>query len=104
MESEVLQQDDGSVVGTVDDGLDLGADAVRGKGDGLAQQALELGNNGLEGVLGVDGTIGASKVGHQDDGLGAIVESVLDGGNGTDNALVVGDLLVLVEGDVEVDL
>lgn len=104
MEAEVLQQDNGTVVGLVDNGLDLGADAVGGKGDGLAQESLELRNNGLEGVLGVDGAIGTAKVGHQDDSLGAIVESVLDGGDGTDNTLVVGDFLVLVEGDVEVDL
>jgi hypothetical protein len=42
-------------------------------------------------------------VGHEDDGLGAIVESMLDGGQGADDALVVGDL-VTVERDVEVDL
>lgn len=104
MEAEVLQQDDGAVVGAVDNGLDLGADAVGGKGDGLAQQALELGDDGLEGVLGVDGAVGAAEVGHEDDGLGAIVEGVLDGRDGADDALVVCDFLVLVEGDVEVDL
>jgi hypothetical protein len=43
-------------------------------------------------------------VGHEDDGLGAIVEGVLDGRDGADDALVVCDFLVLVEGDVEVDL
>jgi hypothetical protein len=43
-------------------------------------------------------------MGHQDDGLGAILEGVLDGGEGTDNSLVVGDVLVGVERDVEVDL
>lgn len=41
---------------------------------------------------------------HQDDSLGAIVEGILDGGQGTDDALVVGDLLVGVERDIEVDL
>jgi hypothetical protein len=43
-------------------------------------------------------------VGHEHDGLGAVVEGILDGGDGADDALVVGDVLVLVEGDVEVDL
>lgn len=104
VESEVLQQDNGTVVGLVDNSLDLGADAVGSKGDGLAQKLLELGNNRLEGVLGVDSAIGTSKVGHQDDSLGAIVESVLDGGDGTGNSLGVGDVLVLIEGHVEVDL
>lgn len=104
VEPEVLQQDNGAVVGLVDNGLNLGADAVGGKGDRLAQELLELRNNRLEGVLGVDSAIGASEVGHQDDSLGAIVEGVLDGGDGTDNALGVGDVLVLIEGHVEVDL
>lgn len=104
VESEVLQQDNGTVVSLVDNGLDLGTDAVGSKGDGLAQELLQLGNNRLEGVLGVDGAIGTSEVGHQDDSLGAIVESVLDGRDGADNALGVGDVLVLIEGHVEVDL
>jgi alpha-acetolactate decarboxylase len=45
-------------------------------------------------------------VGHQDDGFGAIVDGVLDGGDGAGDTLVVGDLGVglLVEGNVEVDL
>jgi hypothetical protein len=43
-------------------------------------------------------------VGHQDDRLGAIVDGMLDCRDGTNDALVVGDLFVLVEGDVEVDL
>lgn len=104
VETQVLEEDDGTVVSLVDDGLDLGADAVGGESNALAKQLLELRNDGLERVLGVHGTIGTSKVRHEDDRLGAVVESMLDGGDGTDNALVVGDVLVLVEGNVEVDL
>ena len=104
VEAQVLEEDDGTVVGLVDDGLDLGADTVGGEGDGLAQKALELGDDGLKGVLGVGGAVGTAKVGHEDDGLGAIVNGVLDGRKGTNNALVVCDFLVLVKGDVEVDL
>jgi len=33
-----------------------------------------------------------------------VVDGVFDGGDGADDALVVGDFLVGVEGDVEVDL
>jgi hypothetical protein len=33
-----------------------------------------------------------------------MVDGVLDSGQGTDDALVVGDVLVAVEGNVEVDL
>jgi hypothetical protein len=43
-------------------------------------------------------------VGHQDDGLSAVANGILDGGQSTDNALVVGDVLVRIERDVEVDL
>jgi len=43
-------------------------------------------------------------MGHEDHGLGAMVDGVLDGWDGTDDTLGVGDLLVGVEGDVEVDL
>jgi hypothetical protein len=43
-------------------------------------------------------------VAHQDDSFGAILACVFDGGKGADNALVVCDLLVAVEGDIEVDL
>jgi hypothetical protein len=41
---------------------------------------------------------------HKDDCLGSILDGVLDCGKRTDDALVVGDLLVAVEGNVEVDL
>lgn len=104
VEAEVLEEDDGASLGVVDNLLDLGADRVGGKGDGLAQELLELGDNGLERVLLVGGAVGAAEVGHEDDGLGAVLEGILDGGEGTDDALVVGDVLVGVERDVEVDL
>jgi hypothetical protein len=41
---------------------------------------------------------------HENDGFGAIVAGVFDGRECADDALVVCDLLVTVEGDVEVDL
>lgn len=43
-------------------------------------------------------------MGHEDDGFGAMVAGVFDGGNGADDALVICDVLVGVEWDVEVDL
>jgi len=42
-------------------------------------------------------------VGHEDDGFGAIVNGVLDCGEGANDALVVGDF-VAIKRDVEVDL
>jgi hypothetical protein len=41
---------------------------------------------------------------HENDGFGTIVAGVFDGRECADDALVVCDLLVTVEGDVEVDL
>ena len=43
-------------------------------------------------------------MGHKDDGLGTMFGGVLDGGEGTDDTLVVCDFLVGVQWDVEVDL
>jgi len=107
VEAQVLEEHNAAVGGFVDGLLGSFADAVIGEGDLLAaEELLELGNNGLEGVLGVDLAVGAAEVGHQDDGFGAILDSVLDGGEGAGDTLVVGDLGVglLVEGNVEVDL
>lgn len=43
-------------------------------------------------------------MGHQNDGLGAVVKGIFDGWDGAGDALGVGDLLGGVEWDVEVDL
>lgn len=43
-------------------------------------------------------------MGHEDDGFGAMVAGVFDGGKGADNALIVCDVLIGVERNVEVDL
>jgi hypothetical protein len=43
-------------------------------------------------------------VGHEDHGLGAVVDGILDRGDRTGDTLRVGDLLLLIERYVEVDL
>ena len=43
-------------------------------------------------------------MGHENDGFGAMVGGVLDGREGADDTLVVGDVLIGVQGDVEVNL
>jgi hypothetical protein len=45
-------------------------------------------------------------VGHEDDGLGAVIDGILDGRQSTDDTLRVGDcgVVVLVEGHIEVNL
>ena len=40
---------------------------------------------------------------HEDNSLGSIVDCVFDGWYGADDALVVGDLLVGVKGNIEID-
>jgi hypothetical protein len=104
VEAEVLEEDDLAVLGAVHGLLDLLADAVVCESHALAEELLELGNNRLEAVLLVGLAIRAAEVGHEDDGLSAVLGGILDCGKSTDNALVVGDLLVGVEGNVEVDL
>ena len=104
VEAQVLQEDDLATRGLVDDLLDLLANAVLGEDDAAAEQLLQLGNHGLQAVLVVLLAIRTTQVGHEDDRLGTILDGVLDGGQGTDNTLVVGDLLLVVEGNVEVDL
>lgn len=107
VEAQVLEEHDAAVSGAIDGLLGGLADAVVGESDLLAaEELLELSDDGLEGVLSVGLAVGAAEVGHKDDGFGAIVDGVLDGGEGANDALVVGDLGVglLVEGHVEVDL
>jgi hypothetical protein len=41
---------------------------------------------------------------HEDHGFGAVVACIFDRGERADDALVVGDFLIAVEGDVKVDL
>jgi hypothetical protein len=104
VEAEVLKKDDLSVLGVVDGLLDLLADAVICESNALAEKLLKLGNNRLETVLRVRLAIRAAKVGHKDDGLSSVLDGMFDCGKSTGDALVVGDVLVRVERDVEVDL
>ncbi len=43
-------------------------------------------------------------MGHEDDSFSTMFAGVFDGGKGADDALIVGDVLVGVERDVEVNL
>lgn len=104
METEVLQENDLATSSSVDGLLDLGTNTVVQELDLIAEKLLELGNNGSKRVLLVDRAVGTAEVGHEDDSLGIVLDGVLDGGESTDDTLVVGDLLVGVKRDVEVDL
>jgi len=104
VESQVLEQDDLAVLCICNSLLDLFADTVLGKDDLLPELRLELRHDGSEGVPGVGLAVGATEVGHEDDAFCAVVDGVFDGRDGADDTLVVGDFLVRVEGNVEVDL
>lgn len=104
VEAQVLEQNNLATGGLVDGLLGLSTDTVISEGDALSEKLLEHGHDGLQAVLGVDLAIGAAEVGHEDNGLGAVVDGILDGGEGTDDTLGVGDVLLSVEGNVEVNL
>lgn len=100
--TEVLEQNDRASSRVGAGLLDLGADAVVEESDVGVEQLLELLGNGLQRVLLNTLAVGTAEVRHQDDALGALLESVLNCGQSSGDALVVGDLAA-VEGDVEVD-
>lgn len=104
VEAQVLQENHLAVLGVVHNLLNLWSNAVWSEGDAAAEKLLELRNDRLERELVVDLAIRAAQVGHQDHSLGAVVDGILDGGNGTGDTLCVGDILLGVEGNVEVDL
>lgn len=104
METQVLKKDDLAASGSIDSVLYSLANTVIGEGDALAKKLLEFGNNGLEAVFVLLLSIGTTQMAHQNDGLGAILNGILDGGESTDDTLVVGDVLFLVKRNIEVDL
>lgn len=104
VETQVLKQNDLTARGLVDGLLHLLANTVLSEDDALAEQLLQLRDNRLQAVLGVLLAIGTAKVGHEDDGLGTLLDGIFDGGQSTNDTLGVGDLLLLIERDVEVDL
>lgn len=104
VETQVLKEDDLATSGLVHNLFSLLADAVLGEDDRLAKQLLQLSSNRLQAVLGIGLAIGTAEVGHEDNGLSTILNGVLDGRQSTDDTLIVGDLLVGIERNVEVDL
>lgn len=89
VEAEVLQEDNLAVLGLGDVLLGLLSDAVLEEGDGLGDERLELLGDGSERVLVDDVTVGAAEVRHEDHGRSSIVESVLDGRDGSGDTLLV---------------
>jgi len=104
VEAKILQQDDLAIASLVNSVLHLLAYTVVGERYARAQKLLEFGNDRLEAVLCVWLAVWSAEMAHEDNSFGSVVASMFDRGESADDALVVGDLLVGVEWDVEVDL
>jgi len=101
VEADILQESYITVVHLGQGGTNRDTDAVRDQGDGLAEELGEAGSDGSHRELGLVAALGSAKVGGEED-LGTLLDEVFDGGDGTSDAGVIGDLSLLVEGDVEV--
>ena len=77
-------------------------DTVGGEGDGCAEELLEARNKVFEGIFFGGSILGTAEVGHQDDAA-AVVKDLLYGRDGGADAGVVGDLVLVVKRNVEVD-
>ncbi len=102
-ETGVLQQHHVAVLHGRDSGMGLftGHLVVVGKDDGLAQQLGQAHRAGSQAELGLGAVLGLAQVAAEDD-LAALRDQLFDGGQGRDDAVVVGDGAVF-HGDVEVD-
>jgi hypothetical protein len=96
MKAQILEQNHLATCCIVDRLFDLFPNAVSCECDILAQQFLELWYNRLQTVLGVGFAVWPTKMRHEDDSFSSIVDGVLDGGDSTDDTLVIGDLFIRV--------
>merc|ERR1711966_461940 len=101
VEADVLEEAHGAVVHARDGILDDVAHAVVNLGHGAGEELGEARAARGEAELVLGAILRAAQVGGDED-LGAVLDEVLDGGDGGADAGVVGDLEVLVEGHVEV--
>ncbi|KAH3676868.1 hypothetical protein OGATHE_001358 [Ogataea polymorpha] len=81
--------------------LDLRANTVRQESDLLTQQRLQFASNRLQGEFLVHLTVWSTQMGSQDDNLWLLIQNVLDGWQGSNNSLIVGDL-VPIKRNIEV--
>jgi hypothetical protein len=101
-EAHVLQQHHIALSHRGHLGLGVGADAAVGLHHGLAQQLAEAGGHGGEAHALIHLALGPAEVGGQDH-LGALGGEVVDRGQGSADAGVVGDGAGVIERYVEVD-
>ena len=102
IEPEVLQHDNVARLHGIDGFLDLRPDDVLRQGHVLAKQPRESLGHGGQAHLFDELAFRPAEVGGDDD-LGVFIEGVVDGGQYGTDSRVIGDVLVAVEGDVEVE-
>jgi hypothetical protein len=73
--------------------LDFGSDTVIKENDIAFEECFQFLSDGLEGVLFRALAIGTAEMGHQGNCFGMVVDTIPDGWQGSDNALVVCDLV-----------
>ena len=71
MEAEILEEDDGAWVGSVDGLFDVRANTIVEEDYWPAELLIELASDGFEGILLNNLAIWAAEMGHEDDGLRA---------------------------------
>jgi hypothetical protein len=103
MEAEVFEESDFAGLHVRASGLDFQADAVIEETDWATEEFGEFFGDGLKGVFGDALAIRAAEVAHENH-AGALIEGVLDGGQGGDDALGVRDRAGgFVLGNIEID-
>ena len=101
-ETHVLQQHHIAVGHGAHLGFGVGADAAVGLGHGLAQQFAQASGHWGEAHGVIHLALGTAEVGRKDH-LGALADQVVDRGQGSTDAGVVGDRTGIVQGHVEVN-
>lgn len=100
VESSVLEHDNITLLGGIDNLLDFVTDAVGGELDFLSEQLSHALGTGSEGELVLWSVLGAAQV-RADSHDGSLALEVFDGGDGRPDTGIIGDLLA-IKGNVDV--
>ena len=99
VEADIFEEEDITIAEASDSLDNLVTDAVVGLGHLLAQELGETGDEGGEAELVLGAALGAAQV-RGEHNLGTVVGEVLEGGDGSADAGVVGDVQVGVQGNL----
>ena len=101
MESEILKEQDVARLHLGDKPFHSRADTIRCKQNVFAHEPSQAFCHGGQTVFGVEHSVRSAQV-RTEDHLGAVVDGAIDGWQGRANAGVVGDLVRIVQRNVEV--